>query len=223
MEPEVDVVLDDDPKAEKGGLMAMVKWPVITTVAIVAFIWIVFSILPAESGWRFGMRFKLFFSLFALSGGLFFIFLKIGPTYQTGSQWKAYTSIVAFYVITVGVLVALVYALPRYEIPKVVGDGEVASADERGKALYRDPAVGCYLCHAIGGSGGTRGPDLTQIAEIGAARIPAVSLEDYLRESITDPNAYVVPDYPAIMPTNFGDRLTEEQIEDLLAFLSSLR
>jgi uncharacterized cupredoxin-like copper-binding protein len=32
----------------------------------------------------------------------------------------------------------------------------------------------------------------------------------------------MVPDYPPIMPPDFGNRLTEEQIEDLVAFLRSL-
>jgi mono/diheme cytochrome c family protein len=223
MNTEDNVELDETQKIKRGGLVAMVKWPLITTVAIVSFIWIVFSVLPPESGWHFGMRFKLFFSLFAIAGGLFFIFLKVGPMPPIRSQGKALASIAAVFLVIIGALVTLGFVLPQYEIPKGIEEVVVVSAQERGRELFQDPAVGCYLCHSIGGVGATRGPELSRIGEIGAARRPGLSLEEYLRESIIDPTAYIAADYPPIMPTNFGDRLTEEQIEDLIAFLKSLR
>lgn len=223
MNTENDIEIDKTRKTKRGGLVAMVKWPLINTVAIMAFIWIVFSVLPAESGWRFGMRFKLLFSLFAIAGGLFFILLKVGPLPQIRTQWKILASIASVYLITIGALVALGFALPQYEIPKAVEEVEISSAQERGRALFYDTAVGCYLCHSIGGSGGTRGPDLSQIGEIESARRLGLSLEEFLRESIVDPSTNIAPDYPPIMPTNLGDRLTEEQITDLIDFLKSLR
>ncbi len=223
MNTEDSVELDEPQKIKRGGLVAMVKWPLITTVAIVAFIWVVFSVLPPESGWHFGMSFKLLFSLFAIAGGLFFIFLKVGDLPQIRTQWKIFASIASVYLVTIGALVALGFALPQYEIPKAAEEVEITSARERGRALFYDPVVGCYLCHSIGGVGATRGPGLSRIGEIGASRRPGLSLEEYLRESIIDPTAYITADYPPIMPTNFGDRLTEEQIADLIDFMKSIR
>ncbi len=223
MNTENNIDIEETRKAKKGGLIPMVKWPLINTVVILAFIWIVFSVLPAESGWQFGMRFKLLFSLFAIAGGLFFIFLKVGDLPQIRTKWKIFASIASVYLVTIGALVALGFVLPRYEIPKAAGESEVTSTIERGKTIFYDSTVGCYLCHSIGGSGGTRGPDLSQIGEIDSARRSGLSLEEFLQESIIDPSAKIAPGYPAIMPANFGDRLGEEQIADLVDFMKSLR
>jgi hypothetical protein len=54
-------------------------------------------------------------------------------------------------------------------------------------------------------------------------RVPELSAEEYLRQSITDPNAYVVDGYPAsVMPNVYRERLTVEQIDKLVAFMLSL-
>ena len=50
------------------------------------------------------------------------------------------------------------------------------------------------------------------------------SAEDYLRESIVDPNAFVVDGYGAnIMTGTYGSSLTEQQIADLVAYMQSLK
>ena len=60
------------------------------------------------------------------------------------------------------------------------------SGDARqGEQLFREK--GCSGCHLALGEGGVRGPDLSAI---GSQRSP-----DYLRQSITDPNAAVAPEY----------------------------
>jgi cytochrome c oxidase subunit 2 len=45
--------------------------------------------------------------------------------------------------------------------------------------------------------------------------------ENYIRESIVNPNAKVVRGYPAVMPTYRG-QLSEEQILQLIAYIRSL-
>lgn len=205
------------------GLVAMLRWPLITTMAIVAFVWIVFSILPPESGWHFGTRFKVFFTIAAVAGGLFFVFLKTGPGPEVNSPRKALLSIGAVFMVTISGLVGLGFVLPQYETPTELVVNEVVSDQERGRVIYQDSVVGCYLCHSVGGAGATRGPDLSETGEMGNADRPGQSLEEYLRESILDPAAYVVPDYPDIMPATYRDRLTDEQVDDLIIFLTSLR
>ncbi len=201
----------------------MVKWPLICTAAILIFIWVTFSVVPPDSGWRFGVPFKLLFSIVAIAGGLFFIYLKVGPIPQLQSQWKASLSIAAAFLLPVAALVALGTALPQFDLPAPAKEAEAASAEERGKALFYDPVVGCYMCHVVKGSGGTRGPDLSRIGEVAETRKPGVPAEDYLRESITNPMAFIAPGYPAIMPLNLGDRLSSTQIDDLIAYMKSLR
>lgn len=91
----------------------------------------------------------------------------------------------------------------------------------RGQKVFAES--GCSGCHTIEGlSTGVVGPNLTQIGATATTRIDGVAAEDYIRQSILDPNAYVVESFAAdLMPKDFGTKLTEEQIADLVAFLAS--
>ena len=53
--------------------------------------------------------------------------------------------------------------------------------------------------------------------------MPGLSAEEYLLESILDPNAYIVDGFePDVMLQNYDELLTEEEIANLVAFLLSL-
>ena len=49
-----------------------------------------------------------------------------------------------------------------------------------------------------------------------------VADDAYLLRSIVDPPAQVVSGFNPIMPTGYGDRLTEEDINDLIDYINSL-
>jgi mono/diheme cytochrome c family protein len=89
----------------------------------------------------------------------------------------------------------------------------------RGQRVYTEN--GCGGCHTLGAlSAGVVGPPLTNIATTAATRIEGISAEEYLRQSILNPNAFVVEGYPeGVMVQNLGDVLKEEQLNDLVAFL----
>jgi cytochrome c oxidase cbb3-type subunit III len=81
------------------------------------------------------------------------------------------------------------------------GAEEKAAGDSAaGKAVYR--SKGCAQCHVAEGQGGRLGPDLS---EIGLRR----SLK-FLRESLTDPNAFVAEDYRTVtvVPSQGGEAVT---------------
>jgi mono/diheme cytochrome c family protein len=107
----------------------------------------------------------------------------------------------------------------------------------RGAKLYE--TLPCASCHDISRPwpGGDICPNLGDIATE-AARIVrqgdyhgrAKDASGYIRESIIDPNAYIVPgptyrqaDGQSVMPKNFGQTLTAEQLDDLVAFLLTRR
>jgi mono/diheme cytochrome c family protein len=93
----------------------------------------------------------------------------------------------------------------------------------RGQKVYLDK--GCGGCHTIEGlSAGTVGPNQTTIGTLAETRIPGMSAEEYILESILDPSAYLVEGYPDnVMPKNYNDLIEPDQISDLVAFLLSLR
>ena len=79
---------------------------------------------------------------------------------------------------------------------------------------------GCNACHTLTAAKatGTIGPDLDKLAEY--AKQAKRPLEPFVHESIVDPNAYVQPGYNKdVMPKNFGQTLTKEQLDHLVAFL----
>ncbi len=49
--------------------------------------------------------------------------------------------------------------------------------------------------------------------------MPGLSAEEYLRESIVDPKAYIVEGYSDFMPKGFRILLNGEDIDSLVAFL----
>ena len=83
----------------------------------------------------------------------------------------------------------------------------------------------CASCHtfAAAGSSGTIGPDLDDQLVSDAAADNNMALADFIRESITNPDAYIADGFssPSGMPGSFGSSLTKTQIDDLVAFISS--
>lgn len=69
------------------------------------------------------------------------------------------------------------------------------SAVETGRALFL--AKGCNGCHVMAGAPGTMpfAPDLTGLAAVAGTRRPGLSAEEYVRESLLDPQAFLVPGY----------------------------
>jgi|SRR5919201_2139895 mono/diheme cytochrome c family protein len=81
--------------------------------------------------------------------------------------------------------------------------------------------TGCGGCHTFkpAGSTGKIGPDLDKLPQY-AKQANQGSLEDFTRESIVNPSAYLQPGYSDLMPKNYGTALTAKQISDVVAFLT---
>ncbi len=85
---------------------------------------------------------------------------------------------------------------------------------------------GCSACHTIQGvSQGVLGPELTNIATIAETRIPGMSAEDYLRESIVEPDAHTVEGFQEglMQATMAGIPLSDEDIDALVEYMLTLR
>jgi nitric oxide reductase subunit C len=122
-----------------------------------------------------------------------------------------------------------VYAVRRWPARTTAARGDAA----HGAKLYE--TLPCLSCHDISRPwpGGDICPNLGNIATEAEriVRSPeyhghAKDAAGYIRESIIDPNAYIVPgpsyrqaDGESVMPKTFGRTLSPSDLDDLVAFL----
>jgi nitric oxide reductase subunit C len=115
---------------------------------------------------------------------------------------------------------------------------QAASRDpvELGRAAYNATPPGCAACHSVAPGVNIVGPTLAGLPATAAARIASPDYRGqardaaaYIRESILDPNAHVLlgPTYAAggrsLMPSDYGQTLTPEQVDQIVAYLMTLR
>jgi cytochrome c oxidase subunit 2 len=100
------------------------------------------------------------------------------------------------------------------------GGGETTdSAAKAGEELFAQTVIGsqagCITCHSLDAGVVIVGPSMDGIGNKG---------EDYLKESILDPDAKLADGFPAgTMPQVWGDELTSEQVDQLVAYLLTLK
>lgn len=106
------------------------------------------------------------------------------------------------------------------------GTTEVITADlaaaGRGEALAN--GTGCLACHTIDGTTGS-GPTWKGLA--GSSRPltngeSVVADDTYLTNSIVDPGAQVISGFDNIMPPDYGDQLSNDEVADLVEYIKSL-
>ncbi len=93
----------------------------------------------------------------------------------------------------------------------------------RGRVAFL--ALPCAACHTVSvlNNNGVGGPVLDGLAARAGDIVAGLSAEEYIRESILNPSAFVVADFQdGVMPQTFEEILTPEQLEDLIAFLLTL-
>ncbi len=95
-----------------------------------------------------------------------------------------------------------------------------ASGSAAGKALFA--ANGCGACHTYkpAASTGKVGPDLDKLAA-DAQKAHRGALDAYVKESIENPDAYIVPGFSKGVMPPFQGKLTDSQINDLVKFLTN--
>ncbi len=106
------------------------------------------------------------------------------------------------------------------EIPEEPTSAEIGDP-ENGALLFAQNT--CVACHDTANDVVYVGPSLIGVGDRAAEYNEEQSAYSYLYQSIVDPNAHVVEGFPqSLMPPNFSSYLTEEQINDLIAYLLTL-
>lgn len=107
---------------------------------------------------------------------------------------------------------------PLGPITIIVGDGATA-APEGVPASF---VTTCGICHTVADAGttGTIGPELSHIGTIAATRT-SLSAEEYIRQSIDDPGAFISPGYTPLMTAGLHDVLGDDY-EAVVAYLLTL-
>lgn len=107
------------------------------------------------------------------------------------------------------------------------GSAPVTGIAADGQALFEQRVLadnaGCVTCHSLKADVVLVGPSLARIGADAATRQPEVSAADYIRESITDPDSYVLDGFdPGRMPSDWSVQLNESEIAALVEYLITL-
>jgi mono/diheme cytochrome c family protein len=104
------------------------------------------------------------------------------------------------------------------------GDGSQSEAVRAGREIYEtggDSRIPCLTCHTLDGTT-LVGPSFQGFPEHAGSRIPGMSAEEYIHQSIVNPGAYVVEGFQNSMNSNYAEFLSEEDIDNLTAYIMSL-
>lgn len=94
---------------------------------------------------------------------------------------------------------------------------------ERGQ-LYAQQ-YGCLACHTVDGSKlvGPTWQNVCGSTETFTDGSSATVDEEYIYESIINPGAKIVEGYQPVMPSNYAEQLTENQINDIIEYICSVK
>jgi mono/diheme cytochrome c family protein len=142
-------------------------------------------------------------------------------------MWKTNLKVLLLALIVVGFYTTVAHVIPQLqsEVPEALALGAGTTPEAlvaAGEKIFNG-AGGCTACHGLG----TRAPNLLTDYKgqgaIGArcgTRKPGMGCKAYLYESLTQPQAYIVPGFDPIMP-DMRKQLSEDQIWAAVAFLES--
>src|SRR5690348_540354 len=142
-------------------------------------------------------------------------------------MWETNLKVLLLALIGVGVYTTVAHVIPQLqpEVPEALALAAGPTPEARvgaGETSF-DGAGGCTACHGLG----TRAPSLLTDYKgqgaIGArcgTRKPGMGCKAYLYESLTQPQAYIVPGFDPIMP-DMTKQLSNDQIWAAVAFLES--
>lgn len=89
----------------------------------------------------------------------------------------------------------------------------------RGQTLFA--SLGCAACHSTG-SNTVVGPGLQGISTRATVRVPGLTAGAYVKQSVREPGAFVVPTFNNLMPLIYAT-MPDADLNDIVAYLLSLK
>lgn len=116
----------------------------------------------------------------------------------------------------------IAHGAPEPERPQAVVPADLSESAKAGAQIVSGKGA-CIGCHIVGGVGGQTGPNLSGVGTRAAERKPGLDAEAYIRESIRNPQAFVVQGYPPVMPAYTEANLTEQELAQVVEYLLTLK
>jgi cytochrome c551/c552 len=103
------------------------------------------------------------------------------------------------------------------------GVSDLVNRAEEGHQISQQ--IGCLGCHSVDGTSlvGPTYQGLFNTERTFEDGTTATADEAYLRNSILNPGDQIVQGYPNVMPANYGQQLTDDQIDAIIAFIESVK
>lgn len=95
--------------------------------------------------------------------------------------------------------------------------GSTAGSDIDGAAVFTG---NCVACHSTD-ENDLVGPGLAGLADRAASRVPGLSADEYIEQSLREPKAFVVDGFLDLMPA--WNNLSDESIDALVTYLKTLK
>lgn len=81
----------------------------------------------------------------------------------------------------------------------------------------------CAACHATNGEIVIVGPSLAGIATQAETRVAGMDARSYITQSIIHPSAYLNTGFKDVMPKSFGTYFEDQDLQDLVDYLMTLK
>lgn len=110
------------------------------------------------------------------------------------------------------------------EEPKTAYDTLPEGNADKGAELFTQGVNGgaaCDTCHRLDDNQST-GPALAGYAERAESRVSGQDASEYTYYSILRPSKHVVSGFSNVMPNDYEDKFSDQQLADLIAYLLTL-
>lgn len=121
--------------------------------------------------------------------------------------------------------IALIVAVAALAAAACGGGGDGASTPS-GQELFEETVLagrpGCVTCHSLAPGQTLVGPSLAGIADTAASRVAGLSAREYLRQSLVEPNAYLVEGFDADVMADWDTLIGQDEIDAIVDYLLTL-